>query len=106
MGRRFAVLGLVLVVTLTCLLAVGASALAIQFGQPDGDDHPYVCLVVFYDAAGPAAVEDDRRADLPDGRGDGGARDLRHGRRARLVPRQRSPPSSLGGVSLRRSRRV
>jgi hypothetical protein len=50
MSRKIMVLGLVLTVALTCLLAVGASAQAIQFGQPDGDDHPYVCLVVFYDA--------------------------------------------------------
>ena len=49
MGRRLGLLALVLVVSLTCLLAVVASAQAIQFGQPDGDNHPYVCLVVFYD---------------------------------------------------------
>jgi len=27
---------------------------AIQFGTPDGDAHPYVCLIVFDDADGPA----------------------------------------------------
>ena len=49
MSRRVAVLVLVLVVSVTCLLGVVATAQAIQFGTPDGDDHPYVCLVVFYD---------------------------------------------------------
>jgi hypothetical protein len=39
-----------------CLLAFLAvtPALAVQYGQPDGNAHPYVGLVVFYDTAGKA----------------------------------------------------
>lgn len=33
-------------------LAIAAPASAIQFGSPDGDAHPQVGLVLFYDAAG------------------------------------------------------
>lgn len=49
MGRRLRVGTLTVAVIATCLLAFTGSAAAIQFGQPDGDAHPYVCLVVFYD---------------------------------------------------------
>ena len=49
MGRRLRVSVLILLVSLICVLAWAGSATAIQFGQPDGDNHPYVCLVVFYD---------------------------------------------------------
>jgi len=49
MGRRLRVSILILLVSLLCVLAWAGSATAIQFGQPDGDNHPYVCLVVFYD---------------------------------------------------------
>jgi hypothetical protein len=49
MGRRLRVSVLILLVSLICVLAWAGSAMAIQFGQPDGDNHPYVCLVVFYD---------------------------------------------------------
>jgi hypothetical protein len=41
----------VAVMVVVLVLAVTVPALAIQNGQPDGDDHPYVCLVVFYDSA-------------------------------------------------------
>lgn len=49
MGRRLRVSVLILLVSLICVLAWAGSATAIQFGQPDGVNHPYVCLVVFYD---------------------------------------------------------
>lgn len=48
-GRRLGSALVLLAVILTCMLAVAGPANAIQFGQPDGEDHPYVCLVVFYD---------------------------------------------------------
>ncbi len=44
------------VVTAACIavLAAGTAALAITNGVPDGDNHPYVGLLVFDDANGPA----------------------------------------------------
>ena len=52
MHRRLRGTVLTLAVIATCLLAFAGPAVAIQFGQPDGDSHPYVCLVQFYDEAG------------------------------------------------------
>jgi hypothetical protein len=49
MGRRLRVGLLAIAVVAACLFAFTGSAAAIQFGVPDGDAHPYVCLVVFYD---------------------------------------------------------
>jgi hypothetical protein len=49
MGRKLRVVMLAVAVMATCLLAFAGPAAAIQFGQPDGAAHPYVCLVVFYD---------------------------------------------------------
>jgi hypothetical protein len=48
MRRRF---GLVVVAVALALVAV-LPASAITYGTPDGDAHPYVGLVVFYDASG------------------------------------------------------
>ena len=49
MKRKFIVLlfALVLAVVLTLIWTLPAAA--IQNGQPDGDDHPAVCLIVFHD---------------------------------------------------------
>lgn len=43
---------LLLAATFVAILAVAPSAGAIQFGSPDGNAHPQVGLVLFYDAAG------------------------------------------------------
>ena len=43
---------LLLVATCVAVLAIAAPAGAVQFGQPDGNAHPQVGLVLFYDAAG------------------------------------------------------
>lgn len=43
---------LLLVATCVAVLAIAAPASAVQFGQPDGNAHPQVGLVLFYDAAG------------------------------------------------------
>jgi hypothetical protein len=52
MGKRSRVAVLALSLGLACLLMWAMPALAIQFGQPDGEHHPYVCLVVFDDQPG------------------------------------------------------
>jgi hypothetical protein len=49
MDKRLRLLVLIMLGSVICVLAGAGSATAIQFGQPDGDNHPYVCLVVFYD---------------------------------------------------------
>ena len=49
MDRRLRVSVLILLVSLLCVFAWAGPATAIQFGQPDGVNHPYVCIVVFYD---------------------------------------------------------
>ncbi len=46
MRRRIAIL----VTTLVLLVSGAIPALAIQFGNVDGDDHPYVGMVIFFDA--------------------------------------------------------
>ena len=43
---------LLLLATFVAILAIAAPASAVQFGQPDGNAHPQVGLVLFYDAAG------------------------------------------------------
>jgi hypothetical protein len=43
---------LLLLATFVAVLATAVPASAIQFGTPDGDAHPQVGLVLFYDAAG------------------------------------------------------
>lgn len=43
---------LVVLLSVGCVLMWVAPALAVQWGQSDGTNHPYVCLVVFYDQAG------------------------------------------------------
>lgn len=43
---------LALLVAIVMLLAVVAPGFAVTYGEPDGNAHPYVGLVVFYDAAG------------------------------------------------------
>ena len=47
-------LGLASVLSLDSLLATAGVASAITNGQPDGNRHPYVGLIVFDDAEGPA----------------------------------------------------
>lgn len=42
------------VMVLVLSLGIASAALAITNGQPDGDNHPYVGLLVFDDAEGPA----------------------------------------------------
>ncbi len=48
-GRLFAVL-----IALVMLVATVMPATAVTYGEPDGNAHPYVGLVVFYDADGKA----------------------------------------------------
>lgn len=43
---------LVLLLALMTLLGITQPALAVKWGQPDNGEHPYVGLIVFYDAAG------------------------------------------------------
>lgn len=47
-------LAISIILALSLLLSVAGGALAITNGQPDGDNHPYVGLLVFDDANGPA----------------------------------------------------
>jgi hypothetical protein len=51
MRRRLLVLFLLLAVGLTLTLLVAGPAAAIKHGQPDNNNHPYACLVVFYNAS-------------------------------------------------------
>ena len=67
---------LTLAVIATCLLAFAGPAVAIQFGQPDGARHPYVCLVQFYDAAGAPLWFTTGETDLPARRTDRRTRDV------------------------------
>jgi hypothetical protein len=50
MKKMLIVLALALAVCLTLILAWAIPAAAISNGQPDNGNHPYVCLVVFYDS--------------------------------------------------------
>jgi len=43
---------LTLLLSSVFMLSSVMPAAAIQFGQPDGDNHPYVCVIVFYDKDG------------------------------------------------------
>jgi len=45
-GFRTAVVTMLLILTVMLIFPLGVEA--IQNGQPDGNNHPYVCLVVFY----------------------------------------------------------
>lgn len=47
-------IAIVSVIGLALVLGMVNSAMAITNGQPDEDEHPYVCLVVFDNANGPA----------------------------------------------------
>lgn len=47
LGRRLRLSLLTLGLTLACVLSWTMPAAAIQFGQPDGTNHPYVCMVQF-----------------------------------------------------------
>jgi Trypsin len=49
MRRKLVVLVLAFAVSLALILSWAIPAAAISNGQPDGSNHPYVCLVVFYD---------------------------------------------------------
>jgi hypothetical protein len=50
MKKRLLVLLLVFAASLTLVLMAAMPAAAIQHGTFDGNNHPYVCLVVFYNA--------------------------------------------------------
>jgi hypothetical protein len=52
MGKKLTTTALVLMLALTCLLVWAMPAAAIQYGQPDGENHPYVCLLTFHDEHG------------------------------------------------------
>ena len=43
---------LVIVATISLLFGLSLSAEAITFGEPDGEAHPYVAQLIFYDANG------------------------------------------------------
>ena len=52
MGKRLRVLLLTVLLCSVFVLTWVMPAAAIQFGKPDGDAHPYTCLIVFYDQGG------------------------------------------------------
>ena len=69
MGRKLRVWMLAVAVMATCLLASAGPAAAIQFGQPDGDAHPYVAWSCSTTRT-MSRVEDDGRATPPPARPD------------------------------------